>query len=484
MTTKLEEKKPEYKNDLVQFVIHRKPNCIVEYEVEVSRPICFEAHKKAAKAIGKEVIVPGFRKGKAPPEVVAKRYPHDLDKQWQEAIATSTYKECAQLANIPVVSPDAQITFKMIHHNPDSAKLILYFETVPSIPSIDPAKCVLEEVKRPEVSKEKVDETIRQSQMFFGNWQILENRPIQEGDFILVDVDVLEQDPPQRLFTNTRFEVSEKSMAQWMIKLVLGKNVGGVLEGISQPDSSLSEEEKKEFPPKKARITIKALEQVVLPPLNDEFAKQLGIETVEALQNRIEALLNKKADEHVREKKREQVTQFLLSYHFELPPSIVEKETKFRLEQMIKDPQFKANWDKSSDHEKRQLIDNVKEQAEKAVKIFYLCRKIAADQNMAVTAKDFPLPSTDQVEMLLFPNANRHDPRQPDVKQAEVYSQVLLEKTEDWIIAHARMASKKAVKEQVAPPKNSEKSEEIDSSKETNQEKPKRKGSAKEKKEG
>ncbi|NGX59862.1 MAG: Trigger factor [Chlamydiae bacterium] len=442
MTSKTEEKtekKEEYKNDQVQVVVKRKPNCIVEYHVHAHRPICVEAHKKAAKSVGKEVVIPGFRKGKAPPELVAKRYPGELDKRWQEGIANASYRESAQLANVPVIRQDANITFKMESHSRDGAKLILSFETAPHIPSIDPAKCVLSEGKAPEVSKEKVEETIRQTQMFFAKWEIVKDRPVKENDFLLLDVDVIEEEPEQKLFSNTRFEVSDKSMAQWMKKLVFGKKTGDVLEGMSEPDATLNEEEKKEFPPKKVRVTIKAIEEATLPELNDEFAKQVGAKSVDDLRTRIEELLNKKAAEAVREQHREQVTTFLFSNYFEIPSSVIEKETQFRLQQMIQDPQFKAKWDQSNNKEKQELIDNVKNQAEKAVRIFYLCRKIAMDQSISIEPKDMPLASSDPIEALLFPSPQHHDPRQPDVKQAEAYSRLLLEKTEDWIIAHARI---------------------------------------------
>ena len=439
MTTKTEEKN-SFQNDFVSLTVHRKPKCMVEYEVNASRAICVEAHKKAAKSVGKEVLVPGFRKGKAPPEIVAKRYPQELDKRWQEAIANRAYQESAQLANIPVISPDATISFKMQSHSRDGAKLTLSFETIPTIPTIDPAKCVLEEIKRPEVNKEKINETIRQTQMFFGEWEKAEDRAIKEGDFVILDVDIIDEEPAQKLFTHTRFEVTDRTMAQWMKKLIVGKKPGDVLEGVSEPDPHLSEEEKKEYPPKKIRVTIKQIDKVKLPDLNDDFAKKLGVEDLKTFEKRIEEILNKKADEHVREQKREQVTEFLLSHHFELPSSVIQQETKFRLEQMITDPQFKSKWDASTQKQKEEMIDQTREQAEKAVRIFYLCRKIAGDQSIEVTAKDIPLTQTDPIESLLYPSAQPHDPRQPDVKQAETYSRVLLEKTEDWVIAHARTA--------------------------------------------
>lgn len=438
-----QQEKEEYKSDKVHLTVHRKPNCIVEYEVEATRPICIEAHKEAARSVGKEVVIPGFRKGKAPPELVGKRYPHELDKRWQEAIANAAYRASAELANVPVVRPDASITFKMENHSRDGAKLILSFETIPHIPSIDPAKCALEVAEKLTVDKEKVDETIRQTQMFFAKWETIPDHPIQEGDYLILDIDIIEQDPPEKLFSNTRFEVSDKSMAKWMKKILLGKKTGDVVEGVSEPDPELSDEEKAEFPPKKVRITIKAIERAQLPELNDEFAQKLGAESLADLEKRIDALLQKKAEEHVREKKREQVTKFLLSHYFELPASVIEKEVQFRLQQMIRDTAFKNKWDQSSDKEKQDLVENIKNEAEKAVRLFYLCKKISTDQSISVQPSDIAPSTSDPIESLLFPNPQHHDPRQPDVKQAEAYSRVLLEKTEDWIIAHARVAEVK-----------------------------------------
>ena len=57
MTTKSEEKN-SFENDLVSLTVHRKPHCIVEYEVKASKAVCTEAHKKAAKSVGKDVLVP------------------------------------------------------------------------------------------------------------------------------------------------------------------------------------------------------------------------------------------------------------------------------------------------------------------------------------------------------------------------------------------------------------------------------------------
>lgn len=433
-----QDQKLEYQNDKVHLFVHKKPHCVVEYEVEVAASICLEAEKKASKNIGKEILVPGFRKGKAPAEVVKKRYPGEFDKRWQEEIANVAFKESAMLARVPLVRNDATVTFKMKSHSKEQASLTLSFETIPVVPAIDATTCVLKEVKRPDTSSEKVEETIRQAQMFFAEWELITDRAVKEHDFVLLDIDVIEQDPPEHLFANTRFEVADKSMAQWMKALILGKTVGESVEGVSVPDEELSEQERAEYAPKKVRITLKAIEKAKLPPLDDEFAKKLGVDSVDVLRTKIEAILNKKADAHVREKQREQVTTFLLSHGFDMPPSVIHKETQFRIEQMMKEGHFKETWQNSSKQEREELLETTKKQAEKAVRLFYLCRKIMADHKIEFTPKDFPSKTQDPLEALLYPSASSHDSLQPDLKQAEAYSQLLLEKTEDWVIAHAR----------------------------------------------
>ncbi len=63
--------------------------------------------------------------------------------------------------------------------------------------------------------------------------------------------------------------------------LVIGAKDGDVLEGISEPMTTATEEEKKEFAPKKVRITIIKLEEAALcPRSNDEFAKKVGAQDV------------------------------------------------------------------------------------------------------------------------------------------------------------------------------------------------------------
>ena len=135
----------------------RKPSCVVEFDIEATDPLVKEAHKIAIKRVAKEVSLPGFRKGKAPDELVVKNYSNDIDKEWQQEIADLRFHESENLAKIPMLHRDAKVTYKMKSHSHDGALLTLCFETEPTIPSVDPKLMQLKPVKHPEVNEEKVD---------------------------------------------------------------------------------------------------------------------------------------------------------------------------------------------------------------------------------------------------------------------------------------------------------------------------------------
>ncbi len=422
----------------VRLSVHHKPSCVVEFDVEATKKLVQDAYKIAIKRVAKEVTLPGFRKGKAPDEIIVKNYSAAIDKEWQQAIADLCFRACESLAKVPMLHRDAKVTYKLKSHSHDGALLSLSFETEPTIPSVDPKLMQLKTVKRPEVNEDKIAETIRQVQLFFAEWKAVTDRPAQDGDFVLLDVDVIEETPATPLFSHTRFEMKHKAMAKWMYDLVLGKNVGDSVEGVSVPDEDASQEDKEELKPKKVRILIKAIDTATLPALDDAFAQKIGAKSVEELNENVTNLLNKQAHDHVQEELREQASQFLLTqYPFDLPVSLIEKETHFRLKQLMNDKDFLKYWESLKTEDRRKTLTTIHQQSEKAVRMFYLCRKIIADANIRISAQDVPPPATSPLEFLLNPQKLFHHQRNAEIEHAEAFSRLVLEKAEDHIIAHA-----------------------------------------------
>ncbi len=427
----------EFSNDLVRFKVVRKPHCRVEFEVTALKPLVMQARSKAVKAIAKQVTLPGFRKGKAPDALIVKNYASQVDRQSEEEVAKEAFQACQSLANIPTLNRENKISFNVKKSSLEEAEVVVGFETEPMMPSVDPSKFHLTPVERPVVNEEKIQETIRQVLFFFASWEKIQDRPIAEGDFVRLDVDVIEENPPKTLFADTRFEVVDRSMAKWMKELVLGKNAGDVVEGVSVPDEDLSADQKEAFKPQKVRITVLCIEKAILPEITPEFLSGLGVSSEEELKANIEKLLIRQADRHVQEKEREQVNEFLLQEHpFDLPMTLIDRELRFRFEQIEANEMFRNYWETLAQEEKKKIFTSLYAQSEKAVKMFYICRKVLQDAHIEVSPLDLPAPSMTTLEVLLDPQESLDYHMQPEVRHAEALSRLILEKAADYVIAN------------------------------------------------
>jgi trigger factor len=425
----------EFKNDAVRVSVHRKPFCRVEFEVHASASLIHAARRAAAKAVSKEISLPGFRKGKAPEELILRNYGPQVEKELQKQLADLAYIEAQKLAQVPLLNSGARITFDLKHINDQGADLRYSFETEPQVPPVDIKQFVRKEVKRPEVSEKQIEEAIRQMMFFYAEWKPVEERPIQDGDYIMIDLDTIDGETPQKVFHHIRFEVSKERMAGWMKQLVQGAKAGDVLEGMSEPDDTASEEEKKEFKPKKVRLSILKVEQAVLPELNDEFAKKVGAETVEAMRVSVAEILNSQADQKVRAELREQVNDYLVTtYPFELPQSLVQTEKQHRIDQLMRDPKFKGSWNQMSAEERASFEEKVSAESAQAVRLFYLSRQIVNQEKIPIAHKEIQ----DEAVATLQSFGNHSADKVTKELYALALSKVILAKAQDAVLAEQK----------------------------------------------
>lgn len=431
----------KFENDRLSVIVHRKPGSRVEFVITLGAEFIRPAHNEAIKSVAKGVSLPGFRKGKAPSELVEKQFPREVDRRWQEEIASAALQDAEKLTKISPLSRNTRVTFNMHSHSlSEGAKLTISFETEPHIPAIDPKILELQQVEKPVVNDEKIEETIRQIRFFFAKWNLIEDRAVEVDDCVLLDVENIERSPSEKVFSDTRFEVSHKGMANWMYDLVVGRKKGETVEGISSPDPEASETEKTAFQPQKVRLTVKAIEHAELPPVDDEFAKKVGVNTVAELREQVSNILQRQSDAHVQEKLREQIGQQLLEkYPFDLPFTLIEKETNFRMQHLLRDSMFYQQWSRMDEEHRKKTVQSVFDQSQKAVRMFYLCRKITEDANIQVRPQDLAKGPATTLEALLQPSSQYQLSEQKEVQQAEAFSRLLLEKAEDYLIAHATM---------------------------------------------
>ncbi|MFY7842754.1 MAG: trigger factor [Rhabdochlamydiaceae bacterium] len=431
---------PTFSNDLLSFSLQRKPNCIVALDISASGLLVKKAEIAAVKKVSKEVSLPGFRKGKAPEDLIKKQYAKQIASHLNEELAHLCFLECQKLSFCSPLNKDTKIVLNMKTVSTAQAELSLEFETHPLISLVDFKEIKLKQPKRPQVDEEIVKETIRQTQFFFANWSPVTDRAAKENDFVLLNVDVIENDQKKRLFSQTRFEITDKSMSEWMKNMVVGLKTGESKEGVSYPDPHLSEEEKKDFQEKSVSLELLEIHTVELPVLDDTFAQKLGVTDVATLHTNVKKILDEQSEKHVREKLREQVGQALLEKcQFDLPISLVQEELNYRFTNLQKDPSFKNHWDTISEEERKTFQHSLLEQSKKAVQMFYICRKIMSDAKLSVSEKDLDKPADNILSHLLQAMDKQNDQNGQNLSKAESLSKVFLEKAEDLVISMAQI---------------------------------------------
>lgn len=416
---------------MVEVKVLEKEACLVQLDVTVPVTMIEEARKKAAKTVGKEVLLPGFRKGKAPSDMILQKFPADVEKQSHKELADLAFVEAQQQVKVPILNNKANISFELKRLDDKGAELLFSFETEPKVPLASTQGFSLKEIERKEVTEKQIDEAVLQMRFFYAQWKPVTDRAIQDGDYIMIDLDTVDGDKVERVFNHIRFEVSKDRMADWMKKLVQGAKAGDVLEGISEPDANASEEEKQTFQKKNVRITILKVEEAELPELNDEFAKRVGSDNVEQMRKSVADLFKKQWDEKVENEKREQVNAFLVNqYPFDLPRSLVDAETKHRFKQLMQDPKFVAQWNGMTQEEKGQFEESVAKEASQAVRLFYLSRAIVQNEKIPVTHQE-----VQQVALHLYQS---HGGRNAETLPKELYalalSKVILAKAQDHFL--------------------------------------------------
>lgn len=423
----------EFKSDNVVVKVSREPGCQVMLDIRITPVAANASYQKAIKNVNKEISIPGFRKGKAPADLIVQQFGKHVEQEWREILIQTAYQEAIKLTNIYPLNKDSikQPNLKKASKE-DGAEISISFESAPEIPSVETDKINLKKVERIEVTSEDVENSIQKIRVMQAKWEDVTDRAVQEGDYIDIDIDNLDESG-KSICKDTCFEVTKGKLGDWMRKLVIGLKVGENAEGVSERTEDLPKDAK--FKPTKCRITIKGIKQAKLPKLDDEFAKKVGVQGVEELKKRVEIDLNRQADEEVQEKLRQQLEDVLLEkYPFDIPTSLITAEKQNRLNKVH--AQLKSANISEEEIKKRmqEMEGNIEKEAERAFRMFYLAQKVAEDHNITIS-KDEMIKET--VLDLYMQSPDLRSSQNSEEARTRVYIRLLSRKAKDYLIERA-----------------------------------------------
>ncbi len=267
-----------------------------EEVIEISDNEIEEMITEKAKAYRGKVKIRGFRPGKVPLDYIKRYFYKELLNETIDEIVNQKIKEIVSreknIATYPNVSRD--------YEKGKGLKLKIQYETLSDFDLGDYKEIEVEDVSI-DVSEEEIDREIERLRA-----QVAEVVPIEKGKAI-EDEDVI---------VDFEFQIKNPNTGKWMKKELLKsrKVKEQVFMGVKDKLIGMKVGEEKVFKGKipeeldaknfagketEARIKVLSAKKIILPEINDDFAKSLGeYSSLKELKEKIkEAIENKKREE-------------------------------------------------------------------------------------------------------------------------------------------------------------------------------------------
>ena len=289
----------------MQTSVKELPDSRVSVEVEVPAKDVERAVSRAARAMAKEMRLPGFREGKAPPSLVIQRlgFGSVLEEAIREALPE--WYERALLAS--GVSPIGDPSIEMVSAPDNEGEPLSFKFEVGVRPPAKLGEYKGLEVgrKENEVADEIIDTEVERVRESFARLEPVE-REAADGDSLLIDF--------EGLIDGTAFEGGKAE------DYLLGLGSGQLIEGFEEQLTGVKAGEERQvevnFPDdyqaehlagKAAvfNVNVKEVREKILPELDDDFASDASeFETLEELRadirEKVGAALDSRAEEDFR----------------------------------------------------------------------------------------------------------------------------------------------------------------------------------------
>jgi len=283
---------------------------------------------RAFNELKRGVVLKGFRPGHAPRNLLERFFGEQVRGEViQKLVKEYTDKALEEHDLKPVVAPEI-VTEQTDLQKDLSLKFSATFDLRPKIEVKDYEGLKVPE-SRVEVSDNEVEEAIERFRERQATLKKVEDRTVvQDGDYALASVEAFESGKP--LSSNRPddrlVEVSERALAHGVYEVLKGAEIGKQMKASKTYAADYSQ---KELAGKTIewRATPKEIYRRELPAVDDDFAKDLGDENLEAFRTRVRAELLAHARQEANARARQGLLDLVIERNpVELPESLVARE--------------------------------------------------------------------------------------------------------------------------------------------------------------
>jgi len=403
------------------------------------------------KELARTAQMPGFRPGKVPVSVLRKKYgPSVLGEVLERAVNDSSQQALAEKGLRPAMQPQIEITS---FEDGGDLEYTIGVELLPEIKPVDFSKIKLERLI-PKTDDAAMENTLADIAAAQGDSAaIKDDRETKTGDVLVIDF--LGRVGGEE-FAGGKAEGYELTLGSGTFipgfeEQLIGVKVGDKIEvKVKFPDSYGAAE----LSGKDAvfDVTVNELKETVPSAIDDELAKKVGMENLEALKKSIREEQESEFNEMSRMiLKRALLDELSAAHDFEIPEKLLDREFdtiwKQFEEQRKKDKDAGQGSEEKTDDEHKK---DFREIAERRVRLGLLLSEVGRANNVQISQED--------VNSQLMAEARRHPGREKEVMEhyknnpeamEELSAPLYEEKVVNFILEQASITEKTATKDEL-----------------------------------
>lgn len=357
-------------NSLVEDLSSTKKRIIIEVQAaEVEQEI-----QKSLNEVKKKTKMAGFRPGKAPMSLIEKRYRKGVETEVLERLIPDYYADAVKSANLsPLTQP---VVERRDYESRGDLKLVCSVEVRPTVEGLQYEGLPVKEITV-DVQEDEVQGQLKRIAISKSTYAPVD-RPLRVDDLIVADLDVIEEN---KILADQFIKVGSDMFPNDFYTPLLGLSRGeSNTISLSFPDDFHNAD----FRGKTLtfKVMIKDVKDLSTPVLDDEFAKDVGFDNLDALvQNVREGLLDMKKDRALKTQKGELVKSLVEKYDFEVPEGVLQTELDSVVRQM-------KTYDTYKELPEELLREKFRDDAIQSVKSMVILDIIGEKENVKITEEE------------------------------------------------------------------------------------------------
>ena len=407
-----------------------------------------EKGNQVCKELSRLANIPGFRKGKAPEQVVRKKYASEITQELSRKVSTAAYEAVLENKDIKVYSILKVEPGEVKAGTPATIEITVDIESDFELPKYEEFELSTHPTEAQDEDVIKELDSLRDQRASFEEVE----RAIEVGDYVKCSYEgMLDGSPVAELLPDK--PMYGKQSNTWE---EAGQAKGLGVDAIAQAVIGMKKDEKKEVdadfaedfevaPLAGKKVTysleIHEVREKKAPSAEDEsFLKALKVENLDDLKKKIKDDLVSRKERENTDGKRGQVTQkFLEIPDFPLPQQAVENESKAIFQSNVQRAIQQGAKQEDMESKRDELWKEAQVQAQARVKITITLGRIAELEKVEVSNEDLAQAATREAMMMRTdPQAYVEELAKDQARINRLRQDVLHDKTLELVASKAK----------------------------------------------